>query len=85
MHVVVFIFIGLSTGALAGLVVRGHGYGLVGDILAGVIGAFLGGWMSSALLGIGRGGFLMTLVMAFIGAVILLWVIRSGRREPRLD
>jgi uncharacterized membrane protein YeaQ/YmgE (transglycosylase-associated protein family) len=76
MHLVVFIFIGLSAGALAGLVVRGHGYGLVGDIIVGVIGAALGGWMSTALLETGGGGFLLSLVMAFVGAVILLGVIR---------
>jgi uncharacterized membrane protein YeaQ/YmgE (transglycosylase-associated protein family) len=76
MHLIVFIFIGLSAGALAGLIARGHGYGLVGDIGVGVIGGFLGGWLSTALVGIGDGGLLMTLVMAFIGAVILLWVSR---------
>ena len=61
MHLIVFIFIGLSAGALAGLVVRGHGYGVVGDVVVGVIGAVLAGWMSTALLGIGGGGFLMSL------------------------
>jgi uncharacterized membrane protein YeaQ/YmgE (transglycosylase-associated protein family) len=66
----------LSAGALAGLVVGRHGYGVVGDIVVRVIGAGLGGWMSMALLGIADDRFLLTLVMAFIGAVTLLWVIR---------
>jgi uncharacterized membrane protein YeaQ/YmgE (transglycosylase-associated protein family) len=61
LHLIVFIVIGLSAGALAGLVVRGHGYGVVGDIVVGVIGACLGGRMSTALLGIAGGRFLMTL------------------------
>lgn len=82
MHLIVFIFIGLSAGALAGLVARGHGYGVVGDVVVGVIEAVLGGWMSTALLGIGGRGFLMSLVMAFIGAVILLWVIRLVAPRP---
>jgi uncharacterized membrane protein YeaQ/YmgE (transglycosylase-associated protein family) len=78
MQLIVFISIGLSAGALAGLVARGHGhaYGVVGDIVVGVTGAFLGGWMSTALLGFGGFGFLMNFLMAFIGAVIPLWAIR---------
>jgi uncharacterized membrane protein YeaQ/YmgE (transglycosylase-associated protein family) len=78
MQLIVFVFIGLSAGALAGLVARGHGYGVGVDIAVGVTGAFLGGWMSTALLGFGGVGFFMNLLMAFIGAVIPLWAIRRA-------
>ncbi len=76
MHFLVFILIGLIAGALAGRVVRGHGYGALGDIVVGIIGAFLGGWLFATFLGVGGGGFFMSLFTAFIGAVILLWLIR---------
>jgi len=75
MNFVLFILIGLIAGALAGRVVSGHGYGVLGDIVVGVIGAFLGGWIFT-VLGIGGGGVLMSLLVAFIGAIVLLWLIR---------
>jgi uncharacterized membrane protein YeaQ/YmgE (transglycosylase-associated protein family) len=76
MHLLLFILIGLIAGALAGRVVSGHGYGVVGDIVVGVIGAFLGGWIFATFLGVGGGGFFISLFMAFVGAVALLWLIR---------
>ena len=76
MHVILFILIGLIAGALAGRVVSGHGYGVFGDIAVGVIGAFLGGWIFSTFLGVAGGGVLMSLVVAFVGAIALLWLIR---------
>jgi len=77
MNFVLFILIGLIAGALAGRIVSGHGFGFVGDIVVGVIGAFLGGWLFSTFLGTaGGGGVLMNLVVAFIGAIVLLGVIR---------
>jgi len=76
MHFLLFIIIGLIAGALAGRVVSGHGYGVLGDIVVGVIGAFLGGWIFATLLGVAGGGFFMSLLTAFIGAIILLWLIR---------
>lgn len=76
MHLVLFIVIGLIAGALAGRVVSGHGYGVVGDIVVGVVGAFLGGWIFATFLGVGGGGFFISLFMAFVGAVALLWLIR---------
>jgi len=77
MNFVLFILIGLIAGALAGRIVSGQGFGFVGDIVVGVIGAFLGGWLFSTFLGTaGGGGVLMILVVAFIGAIVLLGVIR---------
>ena len=76
MHLLLFVLIGLIAGALAGRVVSGHGYGVVGDIVVGVVGAFLGGWIFATFLGVGGGGFFISLFMAFVGAVALLWLVR---------
>lgn len=76
MHFVLFILIGLIAGALAGRVVSGHGYGVVGDIVVGIVGAFLGGWIFATFLGVGGGGFFISLFIAFVGAVAVLWLIR---------
>lgn len=76
MHLVLFIMIGLIAGALAARVVSGHDYGVVGDVLVGVVGALLGGWIFATLLGVGGGGFFISLFTAFVGAIALLWLIR---------
>ena len=76
MHLLLFVLIGLIAGALAGRVVSGHGYGVVGDIVVGIVGAFLGGWIFATFLGVGGGGFFISLFMAFVGAVALLRLIR---------
>jgi uncharacterized membrane protein YeaQ/YmgE (transglycosylase-associated protein family) len=76
MNLILFLLIGLIAGALAGRVVSGHGYGVLGDIVVGIVGAFLGGWIFTTFLGVGGGGVLMSLFVAFIGAVALLWLIR---------
>ena len=76
MNIVLFLLIGLIAGALAGRVVSGHGYGVLGDIVVGVVGAFLGGWIFTTFLGVAGGGVLMSLVVAFIGAIVLLGLLR---------
>jgi|SoiMetStandDraft_2_1073263.scaffolds.fasta_scaffold313302_2 uncharacterized membrane protein YeaQ/YmgE (transglycosylase-associated protein family) len=57
MHFILFIVIGLIAGALAGRVVSGHGYGIIGDVIVGVVGAFLGGWLFAMAFGVVGGGF----------------------------
>ena len=74
-----FLLIGLIAGWLAGKVVRGGGFGVVGDMIVGVIGAFLGGWLFS-LIGISAGGLIGSLVTAFVGAVVLILILRAIRR-----
>jgi uncharacterized membrane protein YeaQ/YmgE (transglycosylase-associated protein family) len=75
-----FILIGLVAGWLAGQVMKGGGYGIIGDIIVGVLGALLGGWLFG-VLGIWQGGGLLgSLIVAFIGAVILLFLLRLIRR-----
>jgi len=76
MHLILFVLIGLIAGALAGQVVSGHGYGLLGDLIVGVVGAFLGGWLFAVVFGVAGGSFVVSLLTAFVGAVILLWALR---------
>lgn len=71
MNWVWFILIGLAAGFLAGAVVKGHGFGLVGNLIVGVIGAILGGFIFG-LLGFSATNLLGCLVSAFVGAVVLL-------------
>ncbi|MBV9493769.1 MAG: GlsB/YeaQ/YmgE family stress response membrane protein [Acidobacteria bacterium] len=75
-----FLLIGLIAGWLAGRVMRGGGYGVVGDMIIGIIGSLLGGWLFG-LLGIGAGGGLIgALITAFVGAVVLIFLLRLIRR-----
>ena len=71
-----WIIIGAIAGALAGMVMKGGGYGIIGDIIVGIIGALIGGFILS-LFGLGANGFWGTLVTAFIGACILIWILRA--------
>jgi uncharacterized membrane protein YeaQ/YmgE (transglycosylase-associated protein family) len=73
--VVWWLLVGLIAGFLASLVMRG-GYGLIGDIIIGVVGAFIGGFLAS-LVGLGVSGFVGTVIVAFIGACILIAILRA--------
>jgi uncharacterized membrane protein YeaQ/YmgE (transglycosylase-associated protein family) len=80
-----WLIVGLIAGFLASLVMRGGGYGIVGDIIVGLVGALIGGWLFS-LVGIGVGGFIGSIIVAFIGACILIAILRavSGTRTRGL-
>ena len=83
MDLLTWLIVGLVAGVLASLLMGGTGYGLIGDIIIGIVGAFVGGWLFSAL-GVSSpfGGLAGTIFVAFIGAVVLLFVLRliRGRR-----
>jgi uncharacterized membrane protein YeaQ/YmgE (transglycosylase-associated protein family) len=72
-----WLVVGLVAGWLAGMVMRGGGYGLVGDIVMGIVGAFVGGLLFSILLPGSSAGLLGSIVVAFIGAVVLIALIRA--------
>jgi len=77
---IVFLIIGLIAGWLAGQVMKGGGFGLVGDIVVGVIGAFIGGFLLPRIgLNLG-GGFIAEVISALIGAIILLFILRLVKR-----
>jgi uncharacterized membrane protein YeaQ/YmgE (transglycosylase-associated protein family) len=78
MNLISWILVGAIAGWLAGKVVKGHGMGLLGNIIVGIIGALLGGWLSSVLgLGAAVTGFNLTsLLVAFGGSVVLLLILK---------
>jgi len=67
-----FLIIGAIAGWLAGMVMKGRGFGLLGDLVVGILGAILGGWLFGAYFG---GGLVGSLLVAFLGAVILLFLV----------
>ena len=86
MTVLIWAVVGLIAGFLAGQVMRGGGYGLIGDIIVGVLGGLLGGWIGTTFLHIDAGvsGInLESILVAFTGAVLLILVLRmiGGRRS----
>jgi uncharacterized membrane protein YeaQ/YmgE (transglycosylase-associated protein family) len=75
----VILFVGLVAGWLAGEIMRGYGFGLIGDILIGIIGAFIGDWLLPRL-GIHLGaGIISAIVNATVGAVVFLLLVRLVR------
>jgi uncharacterized membrane protein YeaQ/YmgE (transglycosylase-associated protein family) len=79
MSLLIFLLIGALAGWLAGVVMKGRGLGVLGNIIVGVIGAFLGGWLLP-MLGVSFGGDIGLFITAFIGAVILLALVGLIKR-----
>lgn len=76
MTVIWWLLVGLIAGALASIVMRGGGYGIVGDIVVGLVGALIGGFLMS-LVGLGATGTIGTILVAFIGACVLIALLRA--------
>ena len=70
-----FLIIGIVAGWLAGRITRGEGFGLIGDMVVGVIGAFFGGFLFG-LLGLSAHGAIGSLIMAVVGAVVFIFLVR---------
>jgi uncharacterized membrane protein YeaQ/YmgE (transglycosylase-associated protein family) len=79
MHIVWFLLVGLVAGWLAGKVTKGSGFGVLGDIVIGVIGAFVGGFLFR-LVGISAGGTIGTIIVATIGAIVLVVIVRAIKK-----
>lgn len=80
MGILSWIVVGLIAGWLAGLVVRGGGYGLIGNIVVGIVGALIGGFLAGTLFNVPdavNGINLTSILIAFIGAVILILILRA--------
>jgi uncharacterized membrane protein YeaQ/YmgE (transglycosylase-associated protein family) len=78
--IIAWLIIGAIAGWLAGVLVKGGGFGLIVDIIVGIVGAFIGGWLAGVLhISLG-GGWISSIITAVIGAVILLFIIRLFRR-----
>lgn len=82
MGIISWLLVGIVAGWLAGLVMKGKGFGLIGNMVIGVVGALVGGWLAGALFSIHQpitGFNLSTIVVAFLGAVIVLYVARLAK------
>jgi uncharacterized membrane protein YeaQ/YmgE (transglycosylase-associated protein family) len=78
---IIFLLIGAIAGWLAGQLMRGRGLGLVGNIVVGIIGAYVGGWLLGGVLGLAIGGGLLgAIINATIGAVVVLAIIGVIKR-----
>jgi uncharacterized membrane protein YeaQ/YmgE (transglycosylase-associated protein family) len=75
--ILAWLIVGLVAGFLAGQVMKGGGYGLIGDIVMGIIGAFVGGLIFSFLLPGSEVGLIGSIVVAFIGAVVFIALVRA--------
>jgi len=74
-NLIYWIVVGLIAGWLAGKVMKGGGYGVLLDIILGMLGAIVGGWVFG-LLQLHAGGLIGSIIVAFVGAVILVWITR---------
>jgi uncharacterized membrane protein YeaQ/YmgE (transglycosylase-associated protein family) len=80
MSFVWFILVGLIAGWLAGVLMKGGGFGVIGDIIVGILGALIGGFVFSSFGVSAGGGMLGSIIVATIGAVILIFLLRLIRR-----
>ena len=90
MGILSWIIVGLIAGWLASVVMRGGGYGLIGDIIVGIVGALIGGFLAANLLNMPNavnGINITSILVAFVGAMILVAILRmvSGRRRSYVN
>jgi uncharacterized membrane protein YeaQ/YmgE (transglycosylase-associated protein family) len=78
-NLIYWIVVGLIAGWAAGKIMKGGGYGTVMDIVLGVVGAVVGGWLLG-MLGISAGGLIGTILVAIVGAVFLIWLSRMIKK-----
>ena len=78
--IIIWLVIGAIAGWLAGTLLKGGGFGLIGDIIVGIVGALIAGWLLPELGIVIGGGIIGAIIDAFIGAVILLVIIRLIKR-----
>ena len=77
MYLLWWIIVGLIAGWLAGKIMRGKGFGALADIVLGILGAVIGGWIMRFLGFAGHGGFFYTIAVATGGAVVLVWFVHA--------
>lgn len=77
--ILIVLLVGAVAGWLAGVIMKGSGFGLVGDIIIGLVGGLIGGWLLP-MIGISFAGIIGSIIMSVIGAVILIYIIKLVRR-----
>lgn len=82
MFIIWWIIVGLIAGWITGKIMKGSGYGAIGDIVVGIIGAIIGGFIMRAFGHAAHGGMIYTIIVAVIGAIILTFILRlfTGNR-----
>ena len=78
--IIVWLIIGAIAGWLAGTLLKGGGFGLIGDIIVGIIGAFLGGWLAGVLGLHIASGLISSIITATVGAIVLILILRVVKR-----
>ncbi len=76
---ITFLVLGALAGWISGLISKGQGFGLMGNMIVGIVGAFLGGFVFG-LLGISAHNFLGQLIFAILGSLLFLWLLRFIRK-----
>lgn len=84
MYFLWYIIIGILAGFIAGKLMRGGGFGLFTNLLVGVVGGVLGGWMFG-LLGIATTGLLGSLITSTVGAIVLLWIVSLFNNKKEIE
>ncbi len=87
MGILSWLIVGLIAGWLAGMVMKGGGYGVIGDIVLGIVGALVGGFIASALFGAPdavNGINIVSIIVAFLGAVVVVAIVRGVSRTARV-
>src|SRR5207237_1263170 len=82
MHLIGFLIMGAIVGWLAGKVMSGHGYGIIWDVVLGIVGSFAGGFVFSLIFGTQPTGLVISFIVALIGAIILVAIVHMVKREP---
>ena len=82
MEFIGFLIMGAIVGWLAGKIMSGHGYGIIWDILLGILGSFLGGFIFTLIFGTQPAGLIISFIVALIGAVVLVAIVHMIKREP---
>lgn len=82
MHLIGFLILGAIVGWLAGKIMSGRGYGILWDIVLGIVGSFVGGFVFSLIFGTQPAGLIISFVVALIGACVLVAIVHLVKREP---
>ena len=79
MNILIWLICGIVAGWLTGLIMKGGGYGLIGDLVIGLLGGLIGGWVAGKI-GLGASGLIGEILVAVLGGVILVALLRLLRR-----
>lgn len=82
MHLLGFLVLGAIAGWLAGKIMSGHGYGIIWDVVLGIVGSFVGGFVFSLIFGTGPAGLVMSFIVALLGAIVVVGIVHMIRRQP---